>query len=91
MHIDALTLTLRAPWLHSLKEKRQLLKSLIAKTRAKFNVSVAETARQDDHQFLVITIACVAGSAALADSILENVLNFVESNTDAELIATERL
>ena len=33
---------LRAPWVHSLKEKRMIVKSLVAKLRNRFNVSAAE-------------------------------------------------
>ena len=60
MTVAVLTLRLRAPWVQSLKEKRMELRSLLAKLRNKFNVSVAETDEQDTHQLLVISAAAVA-------------------------------
>lgn len=89
MTIKAVTIVLRADWVHSLKEKRSELKSIIQKVRNKFNVSVAETGQQDVHQTMVITVACVAATQALADSILSQVIRFVEANTDAEMVQVE--
>lgn len=89
MVIAVLQVRLYAPWVHSLKEKRSVLKSLMAQIRNKFNVSVAETDAQDAHQTLVITVAVVAASRQLADSILESIQRFVEQNTDAEVIGIE--
>jgi uncharacterized protein YlxP (DUF503 family) len=89
MVIAVLKVTLRADWVHSLKEKRSELKSLLAKIRNRFNVSAAETDAQDTHQTLVITVAAVAANHQLADSILEGIQNFIEQNTDAEIIGIE--
>jgi uncharacterized protein YlxP (DUF503 family) len=86
MVIAVLTVTLRAPWVRSLKDKRSVLKSLLAKLRNHFNVSAVETGAQDILQTLVISVAAVAADRRLADSILENVQRFVERNTDAEVI-----
>ena len=83
MIIETLEIKLYAPWVHSLKEKRMVVKSLIAKISNKFNVSVAEIEDQDVHQSIVLGLACVAGNTALADSIMDNVITFVENNTEA--------
>ncbi len=72
-----------ANWAHSLKEKRMVVKSIIDKTKHKFNVSIAEVDDQDLHQSIVIGIACVTTSTRHADSIIQNVLNFIEGNTEA--------
>lgn len=85
MHVSVLTLRLYAPWVHSLKEKRMEVKSLLAKLRNKFNVSAAETAEQDIHQIIVLSIAAIAANAAMADSMTESILNYLENNTDAEI------
>lgn len=86
MVVAVLTVTLRAPWARSLKEKRSELKSLLAKIRNHFNVSAAETGAQDNRQTLVISVAAVAADHRLADSVLEKVRRFIERNTDAEVI-----
>jgi uncharacterized protein YlxP (DUF503 family) len=85
MIIGTAEITLHASWIGSLKEKRMLAKSLIAQVRHKFNVSVAEVGAQDTHQTLIIGIAWVTGSVRQSDSILEQVLRFVENNTEAEI------
>ena len=54
MKIAAMTFRLRAPWVHSLKEKRMIVKSLIAKLQNRFHVSTAEIDEQDIHQIIVI-------------------------------------
>jgi len=81
---------LHAPWVHTLKEKRTIVKSLIAKVRNKFNVAINEVDKQDSHNLIVLGIACVAGNTSMADSVIENVLNFIENNTDAEVIDVKR-
>ena len=46
MKIAVMTFRLHTPWVHSLKEKRMIVKSLIAKLQNKFHVSVAEVDEQ---------------------------------------------
>ena len=90
MIIEAATVKLYAPWVHSLKEKRMVVKSLIDKAHNKFNVSIAEIGEQDIHQTIMLGMACVAGTAALADSMIESILLFIENNTDAEIVCIQR-
>lgn len=90
MRIGALTVTLYAPWVHSLKEKRMLVQSLLKKTRDRFNVSAAEVDAQDLHQTLVLGFVCAAGTTQLADSILDKVLGFIEANTEAQVTQIHR-
>lgn len=85
MIIGTAEIKLYAPWVYSLKEKRMIVKSLIAKTRNKFNVSIAEIAEQDTHQTIVLGLACVAGSVSHSDSIIDNVISLIESSTEAEI------
>lgn len=90
MIIETLEIRLYASWVHSLKEKRMIVKSLIAKIRNKFNVSIAEVEDQDVHQSIVLGLACVAGNTAFADSTMDNVITFIENNTEAEFIGVQR-
>ncbi|MGI6578599.1 MAG: DUF503 domain-containing protein [Eubacteriales bacterium] len=90
MIIEAATIKLYAPWVHSLKEKRMVVKSLIDRVKKKFNISIAEIDEQDVHQTIVLGLACVAGSVSHADSIIDSVLSFIEGNTDAEIIEIRR-
>lgn len=90
MIIGAVKITIHEPWIHSLKGKRMIVKSLCAKVRNKFNVSIAEVDKQDVHQIIVLGYVCVTGETSLADSILDNVLNFIESNIEGEIINIDR-
>lgn len=89
MRILLIRITLRASWVHSLKEKRMVIKSLIQKLKNKFNISVSEVDEQDIHQILVVGIAGGCATTAQADSTMENIISFIEENTDAEIIRIE--
>lgn len=90
MFIATAKIKLHLPWVHSLKEKRMVVKSLAAKARNQFNVSVAEVEEQDVHQIAVLGFAGIAGDRAQADSVIDHVLNFVEDNTEGEVVNIER-
>ncbi|MBI6078887.1 DUF503 domain-containing protein [Clostridium perfringens] len=89
MRVLNIKITLRASWVHSLKEKRMVVKSIIQRLKNKFNVSVGEVHEQDIHQIIVIGISAVCGDQKQVDSTLENLIDFVEENTDAEIINIE--
>lgn len=86
MNIATITFRLHAPWVHSLKEKRMIVKSIVAKLQNKFHVSAAEIDEQDIHQIIVIGVAFIVPNNALADSIMDEISQFVEENTEAEIL-----
>ena len=90
MRIATIVFRLRAPWVHSLKEKRMIVKSLVAKLRNRYNVSAAEIDEQDTHQIIVIGVAAIVPHNAFADSLMEDISLFVEENTEAEIIDEEQ-
>lgn len=90
MKIAVMTFRLRAPWVRSLKEKRMIVKSLIAKLQNRFHVSAAEVDEQDIHQIIVIGVAAIVPHNAVADSLMEEISLFVENNTEAEILNEER-
>ena len=90
LRIATIIFRLRAPWVHSLKEKRMIVKSLDAKLRNRYNVSAAEIDEQDTHQIIVIGVAAIVPHNAFADSLMEDISQFVEENTEAEIIDEER-
>ena len=81
-----MTFRLHAPWVHSLKEKRMIVKSLIAKLQNKYHVSAAEVDEQDTHQIIVIGAAAIVPHNAIADSLMDEISTFVEENTEAEIL-----
>ena len=78
MHIRSAKLTFYIPHAASLKDKRQVCRSLIDKTRQRFNASVAEVDSQDLHQTLTIGISVVSGDAAHAQNSLDEIIRYME-------------
>jgi len=90
MKIATIIFRLRAPWVHSLKEKRMIVKSLVAKLQNRFHLSAAEIDDQDTHQIIVIGIAAIVPHTAMADSLMDQISLFVEENCEAEILDEER-
>jgi uncharacterized protein len=78
MIIGACTITLQLFGIHSLKEKRSIIKSLLARMRNEFNVAAAEVDAQDSHSQAVIGVACVSGSNDYARGQLDAVIRWIE-------------
>jgi hypothetical protein len=66
--------------LSSLKEKRSVLKSMLARMHNTFNVSAAEVDYHDSWQSAVIALAAVSNSTAHVHQVIENVLKWVETH-----------
>lgn len=62
MPIAVLTIEIRIEGAQSLKDKRQVLRSLKDKLRTSFNVSVAELEQTDLWQRATIGVAAISGS-----------------------------
>ena len=90
MKIAVLSFRLYAPWVHSLKEKRMIVRSMIAKLQNRFHVSAAEIEEKDTHQIIVIGVAAIVPHQAMADSLMDEISRFVEENTEAEILDEER-
>ena len=90
MKIAVMSFRLYVPWVHSLKEKRMIVKSLTAQLQNKFHVSTAEIDEQDSHQIIVIGIAAIVPHNAMADSLMEEISLFVEENCEAEILEETR-
>lgn len=85
MLVGTLQIKCYAPYVHSLKEKRMIVKSITGKLKNKFNVSVGEVGQQDIHQTIIIGVATIADSTAQCDSILDHILDFIEEHCEAEM------
>jgi uncharacterized protein len=87
MMVGVCRLDLRLPENASLKGKRQTVKSILARTQAKFGVAAAEVENNDAWQIASLGIACVSTSRSHADEVLRNVIRYIESSRpDLELI-----
>jgi uncharacterized protein YlxP (DUF503 family) len=85
MVIGLLTLDLLIPESQSLKDKRQVLKSLLETIRQRFNVSAAEVDQLDLWQRAQVAFACVSKDQSFADQVLNKVLRTVEGNPRVEV------
>lgn len=90
MKVGCVEITIHANWVHSLKEKRMVVKSLCAKTRNKFNVSIAEVEEHDIHQIIVLGIALVSTDMRQVEQVMDEVIRFIESSTDGEITDIQR-
>lgn len=70
----------------SLKAKRQVLKSITAKVRNRFNVSISEVAAQDLWQRAEIGITAVGTDNGFVNSVIDKVINYIEGLHMAEII-----
>lgn len=80
MHIGTLTVTIYLGEGSSLKDKRQVVKSLVETTRQKFNVSVAEVDDLDLWRKATIGVAVVSNDSQHCNRVLDKVLDFWEAN-----------
>ncbi len=85
MVIGTLVLRLQVPESESLKEKRQVVRSLVARVRRTFDVAIAEVGDQDLWQAVELGVACVSNDARHADEVCQKVLNFVADDGEALL------
>ncbi len=73
--IGVLTLELQIDHAHSLKDKRNVVKSLKDRLRSKFNVSVAEIDGQESWQRSIVAIVTVSAARGYAQELLQLVEN----------------
>lgn len=74
----------------SLKAKRQIARSVVARIHNQFNVTVAEADDNDLWQRLTLGVCCLSNDTKHANEILSNVVTYVEkSRDDLELIDYE--
>ena len=78
MHVGVCRLSLRFAENHSLKEKRQIARSIIDKVRNKFNVAIAEVDDNDMWQRLTLGISCLSNEASHAHQVISQVVDYIQ-------------
>lgn len=87
MHIGLCTIKLRIPENESLKGKRQVIKSIIARVQNKFSVCIAEIDDNDAWQLSSLGVACISNDNRHANEILSHVVDFIsESRFEVEML-----
>ncbi len=86
MYVATAQVTMRLFESNSLKDKRQVTRSVLARLRDKFEVSAAEVGGQDSWNLAQLGIACVSGDASHAQEVIERAVQYIEqTRPDIEL------
>lgn len=89
MIVGAALVELHVHGSRSLKQKRGVVKSIVARLRNRFNVSVAEVGGQDTWQRAVLGLAVAGGDRARVRRNLEGAVDYIESLHLAEVRASD--
>jgi uncharacterized protein YlxP (DUF503 family) len=74
---------------HSLKEKRKIVKSVIAKVHQRFNASIAEVDSNDKWQMIGLGISVVGNDRRFVNSALDKILTYVDSLYLGEIVGSD--
>jgi len=84
--VGTVEIDLNLPGVNSLKEKRQIVRSLLARLRNKFNVSVAEVEYNDVLRSARLGAAVVTNEKKYADQVIAAVIRHIESTPEVVLL-----
>jgi uncharacterized protein YlxP (DUF503 family) len=90
MHVGSLRVRLLVRESRSLKDKRQVVRSILDRLRNGFNVAACEVDSLDHRQLAVLGIATVAGEAEHVTKTLEAVVRALRAHPVAEFLDSER-
>ena len=91
MYVAALTLDVLLGDVHSLKDKRGVIRPLVAELRRCYpGVAVAETGHLDLHRRAEIGVAVVSATATNATSVLDECERLVARHTEIELLSARQ-
>ena len=89
MIIGVVTAGISIPEARSLKDKRQVLRSLKDRVLGKMNVSVAEVGRQDEWQFADLAFVTVAADSSIVQTRISELTRFLHSDPRYVLLKVE--
>ena len=90
MVVATLTLDALLGDVHSLKQKRAVVRPILAQLRRRFEVAAAETGAQDLHRRAELAVAVVTSTHAHAVEMLEECERFVAGRPEIELLSARR-
>lgn len=77
MRVGTVRVTLHLPYTFSLKDKRRVIKSLLANLKNEFNISVAEIDLLDDQRAAALGIALVSNNGRFIQRVLDRLMNHI--------------
>ncbi|WP_053719950.1 DUF503 domain-containing protein [Saccharothrix sp. NRRL B-16348] len=87
MYVGALELDVLLGDVHSLKQKRSVVKPIVAELRRRFEVSVAEAGHLDLHRRALIGVAAVAADAEHVRDVMAACERLVAGRPELELLS----
>jgi uncharacterized protein YlxP (DUF503 family) len=90
MFVGTMELDLLLGDVHSLKEKRSLVRPIVAELRRRFDVAAAEAGHLDLHRRALIGVAVVAPDAAHCGTVLDACERLVAGRPEVELLSARR-
>jgi uncharacterized protein len=91
VYVGALTLDVMLGDVRSLKQKRSVVRPLIAEVHRKFpGIAVGETGHLDLHRRAEIGVAVVSSTAANASQVMDACERFVAERPEIELLAARQ-
>lgn len=81
---------LHIPQCHSLKEKRAVIKPILAGARQRYAAAAAEVDHQELHQRAAVGVAVVGGEVGHVQQVLDDVERFVWSRPGVEVLSADR-
>lgn len=83
MNVGVCRLKVHIPGSRSLKDKRSVVKSLIARLQKQFNLSIAEVDDHDLWQMATIGMACVSNHNYRVDEVISAAISLIERDFPA--------
>jgi uncharacterized protein len=90
VYVGTLNFDLLLGDVHSLKQKRSVVRPIVAELQRKYAVSVAEVGEQDLHRRACIGLAAVSGDAGHLTDILDRCERLVVARPEVELLSVRR-
>ncbi len=90
MFIGSLSLDLLLGDVHSLKEKRSLVRPVVAELRRRFDVAAAETGHLDLHRRAEVGVGVVGADPGHCGTVLDACERLVAARPELELLAARR-
>ena len=89
MVVGVATIELRLHGVHSLKDKRGVVRRVVHRIKNQFEISAAEVGLMDVHHAALIGCAVVTNDTRLANSLIDQIFEFVTELHLAEVVRTE--
>ncbi|MGP4018185.1 DUF503 domain-containing protein [Saccharopolyspora sp. 5N708] len=90
MYVGVLELDVLLGDVHSLKQKRAVVRPVVAELRRRFEVAVAEAGNQDLHRRALFGVATVSGDAAHVREVLDACERLVAARPELELLSARQ-